>query len=178
VRHARLARISSWIRRSRQVTPQPVEDNVFGPNLNQVKRQPVPSPVASPCRRRVDARRWRETTSWDAGCRPRVRLGQNHFQGQRNNNPKKELLDKVTFGFVVGFFFFLRGAQRLGPSMFPSTAPETRLQDCLACKPCTGYGLGQRLGRYSRGAIPDRIGTKTNIACLHRLRRPKGWAGG
>ena len=106
MRHARLARISSWIRRSRQVTPQPVEDNVFGPNLNQVKRQPVPSPVASPCRRRVDARRWRKTTSWDAGCRPRVRLGQNHFQGQRNNNPKKERLDKVTFGFVVGFFFF------------------------------------------------------------------------
>ena len=106
MRHARLARISSWIRRSRQVTPQPVEDNVFGPNLNQVKRQPVPSPVASPCRRRVDARRWRKTTSWDAGCRPRVRLGHNHFQGQRNNNPKKGRLDTVTFGFVVGFFVF------------------------------------------------------------------------
>jgi len=81
-----------------------VEDNVFGPNLNQVKRQPVPSPVASPCRRRVDARCWRKTTSRDAGCRPRVRQGQNHFLGQRNNNPKKERLEKVTFAFVVGFF--------------------------------------------------------------------------
>ena len=149
---------------------------MFGPNLNQVKRQPVPSPVASPCRRRVDARCWRKTTSWDAGCRPRVRLGQNHFLGQRNNNPKKELLDKVTFGFVV--VFFSRGAQRLGPSLFPGTAPDTRRQDFLACKPCRSYGLGQRLGRNRQGAIPDRMGTKTKISCLHRLRRPKGWAGG
>ena len=95
---------------------------MFGPNLNQVKRQPVPSPVASPCRRRVDARRWRKTTSWDAGCRTRVRLGQNLFQGHRNNNPKKELLDKVTFGFVVRFFFPSRGARRLRwdpPAGFP-----------------------------------------------------------
>jgi len=117
VRHARLARISSWRRRSCQATPRPVEDNVFGPNLNQVKRQPVPSPVASPCRRRVDARRWRKTTSWDAGCRPRVRLGHNHFQGQRNNNPKKELLDKVTFGFVVGLFFSPRSPTARTPNV-------------------------------------------------------------
>ena len=122
MRHARLASISSWIRRSRQVTPQPVGDNVFGPNLNQVEPQPVPSLVASPGRGRVDARRWRKTTSWDAGCRTRVRLGQNLFQGHRNNNPKKELLDKVTFGFVVRFFFPSRGARRLRwdpPAGFP-----------------------------------------------------------
>ena len=35
--------------------------------------------------------------------------------------------------------------------MFPGTAPDTRLQDFLACKPCRGYGLGQRLGRNSQG---------------------------
>ena len=108
MRHARLARISSWIRRSRQVTPQPVEDNVFGTNLNQVKRQPVPSPVASPCRRRVDARRWRKTTSWDAGCRPRVRLGQNHFQGQRKKTTTRRKSFWIRSPLVpslVSFFF-------------------------------------------------------------------------
>ena len=50
--------------------------------------------------------------------------------------------------------------------MFPGTAPDTCLQDFLACKPCRG--LGQRLGKNSRGAIPDRIGTKTNtwLVCI------------
>ena len=152
---------------------------MFGPNLNHVKRQPVPSPVASPCRRRVDARRWRKTTSWDAGCRPRVRLGQNHFQGQRKKQqPEERASGEDHLWFRRWFLFFSQGAQRLGPSMFPGTAPDTRLQDFLACKPCRGHGLGQRLGRNSRGALPDRIGTKTKISCLHRLRRPKGWAGG
>jgi len=83
---------------------------VFGPSLNQVTRQPVPSPVASPGRGRVDARRWRKTTSWDAGCRTRVRLGQNLCQGHRNHNPKKDFLDNVTFGFGIRFFVIAVGA--------------------------------------------------------------------
>ena len=170
MRHARLASISSWIRRSRQVTPQPVGDNVFGPNLNQVEPQPVPSLVASPGRGRVDARRWRKTTSWDAGCRTRVRLGQNLFQGHRNNNPKKELLDKVTFGFVVRFF-------SIAGSATAPMGPTGRIS-WRACEPCRGHGLGQRLGRNSRGAIPDRISTRTNICSLHLFWRPRGGAGG
>ena len=47
--HARLARLRSCIRRSRQVTPQAAKDNVFKPNLLEVARKLVP--VASPCRR-------------------------------------------------------------------------------------------------------------------------------
>ena len=175
MRHARLARISSWRRRSRQVTPQPVEDNVFGPNLNQVKRQLVLSPVPAAAALTPGAGARRPRGTLDAGHGSGS--GKTTFRVRETTTRRKSFwIRSPLVSWLVSFF--LRGAQRLGPSMFPSTAPETRLQDCLACKPCTGYGLGQRLGRYSRGAIPDRIGTKTNIACLHRLRRPKGWAGG
>ena len=173
MRHARLARISSWIRRSRQVTPQPVEDNVFGPNLNQVKRQPLPSPVASPCRPGAGARRPRGTLDAGHGSG----WGITTFRVSETTTRRKGFwIRSPLVSSLVSLFS--RGAQRLGPSMFPGTAPETRLQDFLACKPCRGYGLGQRRGRNSRGARPNRISTKTNISCLHRRRRPKGWAGG
>ena len=93
--------------------------------------------------------------------------------------PYSELLEKRLFRSRANRrLVFSPGAQRLGPSLFPGTAPDTRRQDFLACKPCRSYGLGQRLGRNRQGAIPDRMGTKTKISCLHRLRRPKGWAGG
>ena len=53
---------------------------------------------------------------------------------------------------LVSFFFVLSWrARRLGPSTFPGTAPDTRLQDFLACKPGRSYGLGQRVGRNSQG---------------------------
>ena len=177
VGQARLARISRWLRRFRQVTPQPVEDNVFGPNLSQAKQQPVPSRVASPGRGRVDARRWPKTTSWDAGCRTRVRLGQNLFQGHETTTRRKRFW---IMSPLVSAFVFLSSlwVQSHRPAMFPCTAPETHLQDFLACEPCRGHGLGQRLGRNSRGAIPDRRGTKTSICSLHLFSRPRGETGG
>ena len=111
---ARLARISRWLRRFRQVTPQPVEDNVFGPNLSQAKQQPVPSRVASPGRGRVDARRWPKTTSWDAGCRTRVRLGQNLFQGHETTTRRKRFW--IMSPLVSAFVFFVIAVSATTPT--------------------------------------------------------------
>ena len=163
------------MRRSRQVTPQPVEDNVIGPNLNQVTRQPVPSPVPAAAALTPGAGARRPRGTLDAGHGSG--WGKTCFRAIGTTTRRKSfwIMSPLVSAFV---FLSLLSVQRPPPAMFPCTAPETHLQDFLACEPCRGHGLGQRLGRNSRGAIPDRRGTKTNICSLHLFSRLRGRAGG
>ena len=123
--YARLARLRSWIRRSRQVTPQPAKDNMFEPNLNEVTRKPVP--VASPCRRRrvmpgAGARQARGPL--DAGHGPG--LVETCFKAI-GTTTRENAFGSCRFWFWQ-FFWVIPVI-----TMFPSTAPDTSLQDFRPC---------------------------------------------
>ena len=123
--HARLARLRRWRRRSCQVTPQTPEDNVVEPNLNQVTRKAVP--VASPCRRRrvmpgAGARRPHGTL--DAGHGPG--LGETCFKAI-GTTTREEAFGSCHLWFWQ-FFWVIPVI-----AMFPSTAPDTSLQDFRPC---------------------------------------------
>ena len=125
VGHARLARLRSCIRRSRQVTPQPAKDNVFKPNLLEVARKLVP--VVSPCRR--------HRVMPGAGTRrPRGTLDAGHGPGWGKTGFKAigTTTRERTFGSChLWFWQFFWVISVI--AMFPSTAPDTSLQDVRPC---------------------------------------------